>query len=143
MEFNTKKSKNEILSTIFRFKKDIFDKTMTDEQLIELADKFAKYAVFVVALDNGIDVGYVAFYCNDKVKKSAFVSMIIVDSEFQGKGYGKKLIEKAVETARSSDMKSVKLEVNKENRYAIEFYDKLGFVILNQSETGYILEKSL
>lgn len=141
MEFNTKKSKGDILDTLICFKKDIFDKTITDTQLMELADKFAKYAFFIVASDNGSDVGYVAFYCNDTVRKNAFISMIIVDSKHQGHGYGKSLLTKAIEVARDADMSSVKLEVSKENSNAIAFYHKLGFEVVNEDHTKYTLEK--
>ncbi len=143
MEFSRKTSKEDILATIFRFKKDIFDKTINDEQLIALADKFVQHAVFIVASDNGSDVGYVAFYCNDMVNRSAFVSMIIVDSKHQGYGYGKGLLAKAIEVANGAGMASITLEVSKQNSNAIGFYHKLSFVAANEDEKNYTLIKAI
>ncbi len=143
MEFNTKTDKDEILNTLIRFKKDIFDKTITDEQLACLADKFAKYAVFLVLSEAGSEVGYIAFYCNDTVRRAAFVSMIIVDSIHQGRGYGKRLLAEAIEVARASDMSSIELEVHSQNDGAIGFYNKMGFSVASKSQTKYTLVKAI
>ncbi len=143
MEFNIKTDKKDILSTIFRLKKDIYDKTITDEQLIALADKFTKYGVFVVGIDNGSDVGYTAFYCNDKVNMSAFISVIIVDSKYQGHGYGRKILEEAQRIARENEMNTLRLEVNHDNAAALGFYEKLGFQRELETNTGFILKKKM
>lgn len=143
MTFTQKEDKKEILSTIGHFKRDIFDQSISDEQLVILADKFAQHAIFIVASDGNSEVGYVAFYCNDTENKNAFISMIIVGSEFQSKGYGRKLLEKSMKIAGQAGMQRIKLEVSRANSHALGFYDKFGFTLSSQSEASYILEKTI
>lgn len=143
MTFTIKKNKDEILSTLIHFKKEVFDKSISDEHFIALADKFAQYGVFVVASEGISDVGYVAFYCNDFETKTAFISMIIVGYKFQSNGYGRKLLGKALQIARKSGMNVVKLEVNQANRNALNFYYRAGFVLSSRLKTSFILEKPI
>lgn len=143
MTFTQKRDKDEILSTLGRFKGDFFDQSITDERLMALAEKFAHHAVFIVGSDGNLDIGFVAFYCNDTIHRTAFISMIIIGSEFQSKGYGRKLLDKSMEIASQAGMHSIRLEVSQVNWHALAFYDRLGFNLFSQKEVSYILEKNI
>lgn len=61
----------------------------------------------------------------------------------QGKGVGRKLIEKAVEIAQEKGIENVILNVNRFNK-AVSFYQKLGFKISSEVNIdigkGYLME---
>ncbi|MDO7253687.1 GNAT family N-acetyltransferase [Helicobacter cappadocius] len=59
--------------------------------------------------------------------KSARIYSLAVDSKHQGKGYGKKLCEYAINLALKASKKSISLEVRSSNQKAISLYLLLGF----------------
>ncbi|MCY1633211.1 GNAT family N-acetyltransferase [Marinifilum sp. D737] len=54
-----------------------------------------------------------------------------VHPNYQQKGYGRLLSEKALQFAKKTNMQ-IKLEVHEENKYAIKLYQKLGFKYLDK-----------
>jgi dTDP-4-amino-4,6-dideoxy-D-galactose acyltransferase len=85
----------------------------------ELADK-----VFVVE-DEGSFVGMVTL----KLDKIAQIGLIAVDSNFQGKGYGKMLIQHCFYEAAMANCESLVVPTQFENRQACRFYEKCGFLV--------------
>lgn len=63
-----------------------------DVFLIEISKKFSKYAEFYCLKQENEPIGFIAFYDNNQETKTAFLSMIIVSKEYQGKGVGKYLL---------------------------------------------------
>jgi ribosomal-protein-alanine N-acetyltransferase len=59
--------------------------------------------------------------------RSAYVTLLAVSPECQKMGIGVELMKAALNLAKSRGMKSVKLEVKKENLRAIRLYERLGF----------------
>lgn len=57
------------------------------------------------------------------------LEMLFVAGESRGKGYGKQLLETAI-----SKYKITKVDVNEENKQAVDFYKKFGFKIISRSE---------
>ena len=101
--------------------------------LMEYAHKLYQYAyVYIVAKENNW-VGFIAFYANDIVTKTAYIAQIAVDSEKCHKGFGTALVEKCINISKLNGMLEIMLEVNKENRRAIEFYKKIGFIYKRQA----------
>ena len=109
-------------------------------KLKELANKYAQFSIFLKAdIDNEIK-GFCSFYCNDTINKTAFLSIIVVSKTSQGNGIGHSLIEKMKTICKEKGMKNIKLEVNKNNHAAIDFYKKHGFSLISESdETGYYI----
>jgi ribosomal protein S18 acetylase RimI-like enzyme len=62
----------------------------------------------------------------------------------QGKGVGKALLLEVVKRAREAGQKSLVLNVNKQNKKAIDFYRVLGFVTIRQEVndigSGYVMD---
>lgn len=56
-----------------------------------------------------------------------WINYLAVWPEFQRRGYGKKLVEKAVEELRKLGCLKVNLQVRESNALAIGFYEHLGF----------------
>lgn len=61
--------------------------------------------------------------------ETVHIHKFIVDSEFQGRGLGKKMFNHFLSLSK----KDVSLKVNIENTGAIKFYERLGFAVSEQS----------
>ncbi len=66
---------------------------------------------------------------------------IAVGKPFQGKGYGRILMDKVVELARLLEMESVFLEVRESNTPAIGLYRKMGFKTVGIRPGYYVQPK--
>jgi GNAT superfamily N-acetyltransferase len=80
-------------------------------------------AVFVAVLNNQI-IGYLSL--GQRVF-ALMVDSIIVDRNYQRKGVGRKLIEKAKEYARNHDFQILRTDTGIFMNYAIRFYLTCGF----------------
>lgn len=76
---------------------------------------------------------------------------IYVDSAYQGKGYGKQLLQKALEVARLKNKDKLWLGVWEYNPRAIRFYESQGFVkngthlfmIGGEAQNDWVMEKEI
>lgn len=59
--------------------------------------------------------------------KRLYLSRIIVKKDMRGKGYGKKLMNYAIDFARSNNYEELSLGVNLDNYVALKMYVELGF----------------
>lgn len=108
-----------------------------------LIDKICTYALFIGAYCGEEQVGYCAAYVNDNVTYQAYITMIAILPEYQHKGIGQKLMSICVKEAKSRNMKTIKLEVNKANNRAIRFYEKNGYNFIKEqhNEKSYYMSK--
>lgn len=109
--------------------------------LKQYAQKLSDFAQFVIALDNGSEAGFVAYYLNDE-GHFIYVPLIWVSREHQRKGVGQKLI------AQLSDLSligysSILLEVLKTNTTALAFYKKELFEEEEDREDKFLLKKKI
>lgn len=95
-----------------------------DEYVSKLTECAENYAVYST---NGNLVGYIGFYANDVITKTAYISQLVVNPQAQRSGIGKKLVEICFSVASNRGMKAVRLEVKNDNVNAIKFYKKIGF----------------
>jgi len=97
----------------------------------EFSEPSRKY--FVAKINENI-VGYLGlFECEDDEN----IIGIAIKKEFQNKGIGTRLIEKAVEFGIKNKKKSLSLEVDEKNIKAFEFYQKNKFVVTNVRKKYY------
>lgn len=123
---------------------DFFEQSNnTPERIKELSQKFSKFAQVVSAKYESEIVGFIAFYNNDRINYSGFLSMLIVKNQFQGYGVGSMLLKLCIEQCKKDGMATLRLEVNRENARAIHLYEKLGFKEVEKSEDSIFLEKKL
>ena len=90
-------------------------------------DKLYQHADNYAVVEEDILMGMISFYANDPVKKTAYITEIIVDKPYQGRGIGRKLIDICVGVSVRKGMNKIRLEVKKDNTGAIHFYNRLGF----------------
>jgi ribosomal protein S18 acetylase RimI-like enzyme len=66
-------------------------------------------------------------------KEDSFeIERIYVLSDFQGKGIGRQLLEKAIQMAMEKKASYIWLGVWEENKSAIQFYKKNGFIAFDE-----------
>lgn len=144
MEIVTLCSSEEIKKVLQDFSSRLPVLESGDEYIALMSEKFEKYSVFIIIKEMQNVVGFAAFYCNDLLTKRAFLSMIAVNEQYDGKGYGKLLINEVLKICRNKKMNELELEVNKSNIHAIEFYKRNGFsYIEKQTENSYFMSRSL
>jgi len=87
--------------------------------------------------DGDEPVGFLMYAFNfEHPREQAYVQRLMVDEKFQGKGYGKFAMQKALEIFRADErIKNVAISYEPENDVARKLYTSLGFV-----ETGEIVE---
>ena len=74
-------------------------------------------------LINGIAAGYM----NDEVNKTAYLQVLLVNNNMQGKGIGSSLINLFEWDAKNRGMERVQLTCDKSNEVAYSFYERRGY----------------
>lgn len=111
----------------------------------EYYTKCRKNATFAVCRRNDEIIGLAVFYCNDTVKKKAYVTLFAVKREYRGHGIAKILLGNIADFSRQLGMEVVGLHTNNELAYKV--YLKSGFELQETIELPdlnlkrYYLEK--
>jgi GNAT superfamily N-acetyltransferase len=85
---------------------------------------------FVVLEVDGIPQGFVAF---EEKENFVFLHKLYLRPEMQGKGFGKKMLQVAIDFAVDSKKPSLELTVNRNNKF-LEFYKSQGFQIKEEKD---------
>lgn len=93
----------------------------------QMADKYSKNANVLIAVTDGTVKGMSAFYSNDQITKTAFLSTIVVAKDAQRNGLGHRLLAETIQRCIADGMQRLRLEVADSNANAISFYKKHGF----------------
>ncbi len=90
-------------------------------------DKF-DIGSFVLEMDHKV-IGHIAYFKDDRVFSGGVYEMraLIVDKKYQGKGYGKKLIEYLEEELKKIKARIIWLQTEKEEA---DYYKKLGYKLI-------------
>lgn len=106
----------------------VFIPPLTDRvNISEYAEKLANKAQIVYACENGKDCGHCAFYVNAQ-ESIAFITSIAIEPTYQRRSIGKKLLECVKGYCFERGVDCVRLEVNRTNNDAIQFYQSMKFV---------------
>jgi diamine N-acetyltransferase len=87
--------------------------------------------------------GYLALepYLEDKQAK---LSKIYVRSDLRGMGLGRKALEQAINVCRQLSVEILWLTVNKNNKLAIDFYERTGFIkagtLVQDIGAGFVMD---
>lgn len=109
--------------------------------LIDYANKLAKNANFIVAIDNQQLIGLLAYYNNPDCKR-IYIPYLVVAKNYQGKSIGQSLIQELLELSKDG-YEAVFLEVLKDNEKAYCFYRRLGFVDTEDRCERILLSKTI
>ena len=94
----------------------------------ELLSQLQQGHTFLIASENGKDVGFAGFSVIDPNNGTYKLHKLYVLPEMHGKGVGKILINEVVSLAKHNGGKTLQLNVNRNNN-AKDFYLKAGFKI--------------
>jgi ribosomal-protein-alanine N-acetyltransferase len=92
------------------------------------------YAHYLVLEINKKVNGYIGLWITPD---GADVINFYVDKEYQGRGFGKKLLKFAIDLCTMSKVKQISLEVRENNEVAIALYEKMGFKFSHKRERYY------
>ena len=105
--------------------------------------KVASLAITLVLKIDGRVAGGISFYANDTVGYRAFITQVMVSPLFQGRGIGTRLIAACEAECVANGMGMVGLEVRRDNHGAKRLYERCGFAVCGETETGWLMEKTL
>ena len=112
--------------------------------LVQYSNKLSDCGKVWCHYDMGKPISIIAGYFNDIVSKTAYLSILVVSKEFQGKKLASSLLAKFEDYAVQCGMNYVKLEVRKNNVIAQNLYKKFGYeVVGNASDTSIYMKKTL
>lgn len=108
-----------------------------------MSEKLWRHGNVLIYQVEGKMIGFAAFYSNDFINHTAFLSLIAVLEEWRGKGIAKDILEEVINISRKKGMKRLRLEVNKANVHAIRFYTNRGMVVIEENETSFFMESCI
>lgn len=118
------RGRDEIADALARLGGSLFDQSVnTETRLGALAAKYGASATVLAARCGSRLVGLCAFYDNGDAGGTAFVSMLVVDGEWQGRGCGTLLMREVI---RRCAGRRLSLEVSRRNAPAIRLYERMG-----------------
>jgi len=79
---------------------------------------------YIIQLNN-ISIGFISF--EPQKDKLGFINKFYLNAKFKGKGFGTAAFEILINTYK--ELSEIRLQVNRQNIQAINFYFKLGFII--------------
>ena len=108
---------------------DFIDKEYWEKAREDMAKKYIPKSDTYIIEENNEFRGFISMVDN-------YLAAIFVDKKFQGKGYGKKLLDYAKE-----QKDSIELKVFKKNNRACKFYLRNGFTIKQELDNESLKEK--
>ena len=132
-------SKNEILKLLEIFSSSLHSLSSGQVNKETMAEKLKKYAVVLKLEDEGQIIAFAAFYCNDVIQKTGFLTFIAISPDFKRQGYGRQMLNSVIQYCKMRGMTKLALEVRKENFGAIEFYKSFGFQITSEKDLSYVM----
>ncbi len=91
--------------------------------------------------DGDKPAGIVTYYMETSYQGR--ILFLVVDSNFQGKGYGRKLVQYAMEQLKMMGAKTVKLFTLHENLRAQKLYESLGFISEGSDDYGIFYRQKI
>lgn len=114
------------------------------QNLEEYSEKLFEYAENYVIYQEGKTAGFFSFYNNDIIEKRAYLTLIAIETRYQGMQLGSRAIDFICEECRKHQMNRLCLEVDKKNTSACQFYRKKGFQITGDASIdSFYMEKEV
>lgn len=93
------------------------------------------HLITIILLDKDLPVGYAHIDFDD----NKYWLGICILEEYQGKGYGKKIMEYILNNEKIKDIDKIYLTVDKINTVAIKLYTNFDFTIIDEKETYFTM----
>lgn len=102
----------------------------------DFAKNLIKYSTCLITLNNKT-IGYIQYTIDNK---QAYINMLILDPSQQSQGIGVEVLKYLV---NKNQLTNLSLRCFKVNKRAFKFYQKQGFVVIDEDENFYLLNKSM
>ena len=117
----------------------LFPIPLSHKQNLEiLSDKLLNLGVAIGAYYDEKLVGVICGYANDAEHGRAYISVLCVLTEFQGKSIAKNLVEEFIKECKVANMRKICLYTHSTNERAIGLYRKIGFSEIESDRDGDI-----
>jgi phosphinothricin acetyltransferase len=117
-----------------------------EQQKSLLDDKIAKGFPVVVAEINGTIAGF-GMYGEFRFKEAYKYTVehsVYVNTDFHGKGIGKRLLQELIDTAKKQRLHTMIAVIDAENQSSVEFHEKFGFTTVGViKESGFKFDRWL
>lgn len=114
----------------------LFSIKLSDKtDLTKLSKKITSLGTVFSISENEDIVGLIAGYNNDDVNLKAYISVLAILPEYQGKGLASKLLSDFTEDCKKKKIKRIEVFTHKTNMNAINMYKKNGFIIDENNKT--------
>lgn len=105
----------------------------------DYSKKIRDNAITVEAWYSDELIGLVACYLNNDKTHEGYITNVSIIHAYHGKGIAKKLIKNTIEEALSKNFKTLNLEVEVDNKLAIELYRQSDFVLNGRIGSKYLM----
>lgn len=135
-------TKNDVLLHLNLCNDEFIPKLDSRINIEEYATKISQYAITFEAWNNQQLIGLIATYFN-QVNHFGFITNVSVLKENMGTGIASELIEMCIQYASINNYEEIKLEVNKDNTPAINFYKKYNFTEIETKNDSLIMNLNI
>jgi ribosomal protein S18 acetylase RimI-like enzyme len=100
-----------------------------------------KATLYILESDEGVYAGHLWISEPEdffSASKSLLINTVAIASEFRGRGWGRVLMEYAIQEARKRGLSAVKLGVAADNVTAFKLYESLGFATTRLAMTRLV-----
>lgn len=129
---NLRKVKLSDLDNIIKYENIYFDSSLGYDYLKYQIGNLDSYYILLEDDNNNL-IGYIG----STLEEMAEIQNFFVVKNYRGKGYSKLLLQSVIDESIKRNVKSIYLEVNKENLVAISLYLKYGFKVSRIREGYY------
>src|SRR5450432_3569667 len=97
------------LINIISNQNDRMNGSFIEQPVEEYVEKILKNASLMTYIIQGHIAGFVAYYCNDPLHEFAFLTMLCIAPEYEGKGIGRHLLNCSIADIKSRGFKKYEL----------------------------------
>lgn len=149
------KLKSEDISTVQQLSREIWEEhylpIIGQQQIDYMLDLFYSTEKIQKELEEGVywEILYleneaIGYLVCEVEEENIQLSKLYLKSKVRGKGLGKFLIDRSIEIAKENNKNSIRLNVNKNNTQSIAFYERVGFLKVEEGVfdigNGYFMD---
>lgn len=149
------KLKSEDISTVQQLAREIWEEhyfpIIGQQQIDYMLDLFYSTEKIQKELEEGVywEILYleneaIGYLVCEVEEENIQLSKLYLKSKVRGKGLGKFLIDRSIEIAKENNKNSIRLNVNKNNTQSIAFYERVGFLKVEEGVfdigNGYFMD---
>lgn len=96
--------------------------------IADYANKILENGKVLTYQENHKIIAAILFYANNMTTKEAYISLLCVEKEYQGKHLASNLLKEATKIIIEKNMEKIKLYTHKKNEIPQKLYEKYGFI---------------